>query len=301
MGYQFHILDVFSDQAYLGNQLAVVEAADDLEPEQMLAITREFGFSETVFLQTSKNPVVTSRLRIFTPAQEIPFAGHPTIGTAVLLAELRNKLNDNNSNILMMLEEEIGIVRSVVSVCSDGASYGEFDAPQLPEVITDVPEIDLIADALGLGVIDIGFENHKVSAARAGIPYLYVPVRNVALIREAQPTYPHWVEAFDGFGPFGVYVYCREEGGRRGFHVRMFAPDFGVYEDPVTGSAAVGFASVIERFEGINNQFYETHISQGVEMGRRGAIKLEIEFADVAARLVRIGGHAVRVAEGTLL
>ena len=138
MGHAFHILDVFTDKPLSGNQLCVVMDADDLDVDQMQAITREFGFSETVFLQSSENPVAAARIRIFTPAQEIPFAGHPTIGTAVLLAAISNSNKENDADRLLVLEEGLGAVRCVVSLKENGSGFAEFDAPQLPQLGVDV-------------------------------------------------------------------------------------------------------------------------------------------------------------------
>lgn len=302
MGHKFHILDVFTDQAYGGNQLAIVEDADDLDVFQMQAITREFGFSETVFLQLSENPTAAAKVRIFTPAQEIPFAGHPTIGTAVLLGERKSALSGNSQNALLVFDGGLGPVRCGVSMSSAKATYAEFDTPKLPEKIDTVPETDLVADALGVSLMDVGFENHKVSSAHMGIKYVFVPLKSIQIVRAAAPDFAHWDAAFPSSDPLGVYVYCRDGVmDKTGFHARMFAPTFGVPEDPATGSAAAGFAHVIERFEIDGQQTYETYIEQGYEMGRPSCIKLEVEFANRKMRTVRVGGQAVLVASGELL
>lgn len=301
MGLKFHILDVFTDKAYGGNQLAVIEDAGGLDAGQMQAITKEFGFSETVFLQPSQNPLAEARLRIFTPSHEIPFAGHPTVGVAVLLGVKKANSNGCSSNALIMLEEEIGLVRSVVSLDAGKTPYGEFDAPKMPVVYEDVPEVDLVADALGLSVMDIGFENHTLYSAGLGTRFMFVPLRNIAIVRQVAPDFTYWEQAFGSYGPLGVYAYCRHGvEDDVGFHARMFAPALGVMEDAATGSAAVAFATVIDKFESAPSQQYETMIEQGYEIGRPSRIKLEVEFEDKHMRAVRIGGHAVQVGEGTL-
>ena len=297
MGLKFHIVDVFTDQAFKGNQLAVVEEADDLNSEQMLAITREFGFSETVFLQSSDNPTAVSKLRIFTPKGEIPFAGHPTIGTAVLLGLEKAQHQNCGSDVLLILDEEIGPVRAVVSVLTAKHATAEFDVPVLTTVVESVPEVDLVADALGVDIQDIGFENHKLFSAEIGIRFVYVPLKNRSLVIKAAPNFAYWSAAFSKDNPVGVYVYCR--GGETegaGFHARMFAPDFGIMEDAATGGAAVGFSRLIETFEIDTQHKYETTISQGFEMGRPSLLKLELEFQNKNLKLVRLGGQAVLVA-----
>ncbi len=301
MGYQFHILDVFTDQPFGGNQLAVVEQADDLDEGKMQAIAKEFGFSETVFLQTSENTLASAKLRIFTPAREISFVGHPTIGVAVLLGAQKNAHHEAPADALIMLEEQIGLVRCIVSMEKESVSYAEFDAPCLPSKLNDVPEADLVADALGLGIMDIGFENHKICAVTAGNQFIFVPLRNMTIVRQAEPDLKYWMPAFEKYGPVGVYVYCR--GGiqsHAGFHARMFAPSLGVIEDAATGSAAVGFANVIKDYEVENEAMFETYIEQGFELGRPSLIKLETEFEQHNLRAVRVGGHALRVAKGEL-
>ncbi len=305
MGRQFHILDVFTKERYGGNQLAVVEDADGLADEEMMAITREFGFSETVFLQTSENKLASARVRIFTPAQELPFAGHPTVGTAVLLGEMKNRQASTDADALLLLEEGLGLVRCAVAMVPGKVSYAEFDAPALPERLVKVPSPENVADALGLDYADIGFENHKISAAHMSVQFVYVPLRKSTVVRRAKPDFAYWEDAFGELaegGAVGVYVYCRDEGGQRpGFHARMFAPMLGITEDPATGAAAVGFATVVERFELGSHKVYETQIEQGLEMGRPSLIKLEMDVKDKQVRSIRIGGHAVRVAMGELL
>lgn len=301
MGHKFHILDVFTKERYSGNQLAVVEGADDLSSDDMQAITREFGFSETVFLLKPEKPIASARARIFTPRQEIPFAGHPTIGTAVLLGEQKMAGDGDSSNQLLLLEEGLGLVRCAVVLNPGAVTYAEFDAPALPTRLEDVPEMDLIADALSLGCVDIGFENHKISAAEMSVRFIFVPVRNETVLNQAAPDFSYWDDAFGGQPPLGVFAYCRDEGGANPmFNARMFAPDLGIIEDPATGAAAVAFATVIERFDLGSHTAYETRIEQGRAMGRPSVMKLEMEISDKKARLIRLGGHAVRVAEGTL-
>ncbi len=224
------------------------------------------------------------------------------MGAAVFLAAHRPQLNDNGDKRLLMLDEKIGLVRAAVSLETNGVAYAEFDVPKLPEVLTSVPEADLVADALGISVADVGFENHKISSAFSGVKFIFVPVRTCPVIRQASPDMNFWDQAFQNYAPLGVYVYTRDEAGHRGgFHVRMFAPDMGIVEDAATGSAAVGFATVIQKFEVSKRRYYETFLRQGIEMGRESLIKLEVEFADEGLGKVRVGGHAVPVASGELL
>ena len=301
MGHRFHIYDVFTKKKLAGNQLAIVEDADDLSPSAMQAIAREFGFSETVFLQSSALSVAAARVRIFTPFEELPFAGHPTIGSAIFLATCGPQMNDNGDQMLLMLDQSIGLVRAAVSLGATGAAFAEFDVPELPEVRPSVPEADLVADALGVGVEDVGFENHKILSAELGIKYIFVPLRSSNVVRRACVEPSYWEAAFGPHAPLGVFIYARDEAPARGFHVRMFAPDMGITEDAATGSAAAAFARVVQQFEVVKRRYYETLLRQGVEMGRPSEIKLEVEFDEAGLSKVRVGGHAVRVASGELL
>lgn len=219
----------------------------------------------------------------------------------MLLGLHKAKQQNCGQDVLLILDEEVGPVRSVVSVSSEKSAYAEIDVPQLPKVIEQVPEFDLVADALGLDIQDIGFENHLMTSTQIGIRFVYVPLKNRSLVRKAAPNFAFWSEAFSKKDPVGVFVYCRgSEAEGAGFHGRMFAPDFGIYEDAATGGAVVGFSRLIERFEIDAQRHYETMISQGFEMGRDSFLKLELEIEDRALRQVRLGGNAVLVASGEL-
>lgn len=297
MPYQFHTLDVFTADRFAGNQLAVVMDAGGLTSAQMQSIAREFAISETVFLLPPDNPAHSAKVRIFTPGQELPFAGHPTIGTAVLLASLRGRLAPGMEDAIIVLEETIGVVRIGVRHKSGEAAYAEFDAPKLPEPLAAPMSLDRMADALGVSPGEIGFENHRPSRYSAGVPYSFVPMRGLDSIARAKMISPYWDAAF---GAHGAYLYCRETvHTTTAFHARMFAPDL-TAEDPATGSAAVAFAAVVHRFDDIKDGSRKLLIEQGYEMGRPSEITLEMTVAGGQLRQVRIGGRALRVSSGSL-
>lgn len=169
MGFAYHVLDVFTERRFGGNPLAVVLEADALTAADMQAIAREFNLSETVFVLKATSPGHTAKVRIFTPSQEVPFAGHPTLGTAVLLAELRNSAVRGEHDAIIALEEQIGSVRVGVRLKVGAAHFGEFDAPSLPGPVQPMTEPEEIAAALGLIPSEITFENHKpVRLSRKG-------------------------------------------------------------------------------------------------------------------------------------
>jgi PhzF family phenazine biosynthesis protein len=150
MALPLHTLDVFTDRRFTGNPLAVVLEADDLSTEQMQAVGRELNLSETVFVLKPQNPAHSARVRIFTPERELPFAGHPTIGTAILLAQLRTTPVNGEQDAIIVLEQSIGTVRIGVRLRADQPPFAEFDAPKLPVAAATPPARDRIADALGL-------------------------------------------------------------------------------------------------------------------------------------------------------
>jgi trans-2,3-dihydro-3-hydroxyanthranilate isomerase len=301
MQLQFHILDVFTDTPFTGNGLAVVMDADGLDGTRMQAIAREFNLSETVFVLKPQQPAHTARVRIFTPAREMPFAGHPTVGTAALLAELKASAAQADGDALVVLEEQIGIVRIGVRLRAGAAPYAEFDAPRLPEDGGTAPAPDDLAAALGLIPAEIGFENHRPSRYSAGNSFVFVPVASLEAIGKAQVAPQHWATVMRRQGHTGAFLYCRQTvHTTSAFHARVFAPDSGVPEDPATGSAAAAFAGVVLRFDALPDGTHKRSLEQGYEMGRPSLIELSLQVEGGNLAAVRIGGHAVRIAEGRI-
>jgi trans-2,3-dihydro-3-hydroxyanthranilate isomerase len=299
MRLRFHILDVFTNRRFGGNPLAVVLDADALSGETMQTIAREFNQSETVFVLKAQNPAHSAMIRIFTPSKELPFAGHPTVGTAVLLAEL--KAPEPSHDALVVIEQTIGIVRVGVKLREGQAPFAEFDAPKLPAEAGGLPHVDKLAAGLELLPSEIGFENHKPTCYAAGNAFAFVPVASLDAIARARVSSAHWAAAFQEQGLVGAYLYTRQcIHTTSAFHVRMFAPDVGVPEDPATGSAAVCFAGVIAKFDDLPEGLHRRQVEQGYEMGRPSEIQLTLSSTGGRLTNVRIGGHAVRVAEGTI-
>jgi trans-2,3-dihydro-3-hydroxyanthranilate isomerase len=295
----YHVLDVFTDTRFGGNPLAVVLDADQLDGKRMQTIAREFNLSETVFVLKPENAAHTARVRIFTPAKELPFAGHPTVGTGVLLAGLRAPAGAVSGDALVVLEEQIGPVRVGVRQRAGTAPFGEFDAPRLPKESGVLPSAERLAAALGLIPSEIGFENHKPTRYSAGNTFAFVPLAGLEAMEKARIATTHWDAALpDGTGAF---LYCRQTlHTTSAFHARMFSPAMGVPEDPATGSAAAAFAGVIHRFDTLPDGAHKRVIEQGFEMGRPSLIELSLGIGAGQRETVRIGGHAVRVAEGRI-
>ena len=300
MTHPYLIYDVFTETALAGNPLAIVFDADDLDDHAMQAIAREFNLSETVFLTKATSPVASAGVRIFTPDYELPFAGHPTVGTAIALAQTRDMMSET---ALLVLEEKVGSVRCAVSRRGEGW-FAEFDLPRLPEQLALPVDTGLIAAAIGINPHEIGFENHQPSYWTAGNPFVFIPIAGLDVAARVRLDPHAWAElglVRDSGSLASPYIYCRETVRHdRNFHARMMVPVSGSYEDPATGSAAAAFAGVVHHFDEPVDGPCQVWIEQGVEMGRPSSIRLEMDIASGAISAARIGGHAVKVAEGTL-
>jgi trans-2,3-dihydro-3-hydroxyanthranilate isomerase len=188
-----------------------------------------------------------------------------------------------------------------VRLRTGAAAFGEFDAPKVlagPEVLSQPEEI---AAAVGLNPAELTFENHRPTVLKGAPTFGFVPIANLEAMSKIRVSPVHWARTFTDRGIEGVYFYTRQSvRTQSAFHVRMLAPDLGVPEDPATGSAAVGFAHVIRTFDSLPDGVHKRMIEQGLEIGRPSAIALTMTIHRGKLEAVRIGGHAVRVAEGTL-
>ena len=248
---------------------------------------------ETVFVLAPRETGHRARIRIFTPARELPFAGHPTVGTAVLLT-----LRDNAAiGREFVLEEDIGPVRCTIESCSLAHGSARFTIPQLPTAAGPVPDDATIAAALDLTPSDIGFAEFRPTRWSAGIAFIFVPVAGLAAIARCRPDPARFEAAFGADG--AAYVFCGETiESAHGFHARMFAPGIGIHEDPATGSAAAAFAGMLAAQ--LSDGTHAITIEQGYEMGRPSLIRLAVVVADGKLLSASIGGDAVIVTEGKI-
>lgn len=297
------VYDVFTETPLSGNPLAVVLDSSGLDDAAMQAIAGEFNLSETVFVAPAVNPAHSAAIRIFTPRYEMPFAGHPTVGAAIALAE-RDGLVDAADAALVVLEEKIGDVRCAVARTGGTATYAGFDLPVLSRPLDAALDDAAIAAALGLGPHEIGFENHRPGLWSAGVPYLTVPVSGLDVFSRLRFDGPAWLDFAplrDNGAPASCYVYCRETVRHDSdIHARMFVPGPPVYEDPATGSAAAALSGALHRFDRPDDGTRCCWIEQGMEMGRPSRIRLDMDIEGGAVATARIGGHAVKVAQGML-
>jgi trans-2,3-dihydro-3-hydroxyanthranilate isomerase len=293
---RYFTLDVFTAQRFAGNPLAVVLESDGLNEAGMQAVAREFNLPETVFMLSAQSAGHRARLRIFTPARELPFSGHPTVGTAVLLANLDGGADPRE----LILEEAVGPVLCMVQPGRDGGS-ARFDLPKIPERVGLVRDHANLATALGLAAEDLGCEGLAPEHWTAGNPMTLVPVRGLAAIRRAQPDAARWGAAFGPDDPPGAYLFCREVvDPANDFHARMFAPAMGVPEDPATGSAVAALAGLLAKDGRLADGEHAFAIEQGYEMGRPSLLHLGIEMRAGRLAGATVGGEAVIVSEGRI-
>jgi trans-2,3-dihydro-3-hydroxyanthranilate isomerase len=295
---RFQTLDVFTETALAGNPLAVVLDATGLDDARMQAIASEFNLSETVFVLEPRNAINSARVRIFTPKRELPFAGHPTVGAAALIAHRRASDLLGAQDLRIVLEEPIGDVVCVARRRKGQALAAYFELPKLPERLKDKPPLTAeIAASLGLKPQDIGFDEHEPSLYSAGAPFLFVPIRSLDAIGRTAPGVMPWATKD---GP-ATFVYTREmEREASAYHARMFAGGWGIGEDPATGSAVAAFAGVVQAFDRPSDGEHMMTIEQGFEMGRPSLIALGLVIEDGALVSATIGGSVVIVSSGSL-
>jgi trans-2,3-dihydro-3-hydroxyanthranilate isomerase len=292
---KFFTLDVFTRRRYAGNPLAVVLDPDGLAGAAMQAIAREFNLSETVFVFPPADNAHRAKVRIFTPAAELPFAGHPTVGTAVLL----NRLDGVPGKRDIVLEEGIGPVRCTVEALDAETGRARFELARLPAEVGPAGPAAAIAAALGLDEKDIGFEGFKPARWSAGVEFNFVPLAGLDAMRRCRPDTARWSDGVLGRG--AAFLFCREtaEPGHA-FHARMFAPRGGIPEDPATGSAVAALAGVLAHFTRMPDGAHEFVVEQGYEMGRPSLISLSMTVTGGRLTAGAIAGEAVVVSEGML-
>lgn len=293
----FHTCDVFTDRPFAGNPLAIVLGADALSPAQMQVIAREFNLSETIFVQRPRDPAHTARVRIFFPTAEIPFAGHPTIGCAIHLAQAAASPGDFDS--LITLEEEAGLV-PVRVWRRGGRTEAEFTAPVLPHAVAThtPPDAGQLSAALGLAADEIGFGAHRIGLWQGGPRFLYAPVTSLDALGRARPMERAWSRVTRAAGVDSIYLYTPGDGCD--FRARMFSPAAGIPEDPATGSASAILAAQLLASGALAEGETRLALRQGVEMGRPSEIGLTVMVRNGALEEVRVAGSAVPVSSGQI-
>jgi len=297
--HRFFTLDVFTDVPFAGNQLAVFPDAQGMPENQLQAIAREFNLSETVFVYPPVDPANTARVRIFTPATELPFAGHPTIGTAVLLASLR-RVKRRGGKAQVVLEEGVGAVPVEVGFSGSVPTWAQLTVAKLPEGGPPPPSSVELAATISLEPSDLDAAMQPAGFS-CGVPFLFVPLRDRVALASASPDMGAWRAALADFWAPDLFLFTRdvEQPGSH-FHARMFAPLLGVSEDPATGGAVAALAGYLAASERLTDGRHSWRIEQGFDMGRPSILELESDVRDGIVYTVRVGGNAVIVSEGEL-
>jgi len=294
--YRYYICDVFTETRFGGNQLAVLPQADGLSAQQMQQIAREFNFSETTFVFPPKAGH-TRHVRIFTPAREIPFAGHPNVGTAFVLASA-GELGEIRSSLTVMFEEEAGLVSVAIDAPDGKIASCELTAPQTLSLGKTL-RVELVAAAISIDPKDVVTRTHQPQVASVGLPFVMVELRDRSVLERARIN----ISGFESIAAQGVmpdvFLYTRVSDGFD-IRARMFAPLSGVPEDPATGSANCALAGLLAHYNEQSNGNFSWLIAQGVEMGRPSTLIARAEKRHGVVQTTRIGGASIMVSEGVI-
>jgi trans-2,3-dihydro-3-hydroxyanthranilate isomerase len=300
--FQFLTADVFTDVPFCGNQLAVFPDARAIPEHRMLDVTREFNYSETTFVFPPDDPAHTRRVRIFTPGGEVPFAGHPTVGTAHVLAAI-GEIPLSGDTTRIVLEERVGPVPVAIRSRNGTPTFAQLSVAQLPEIGPPPPPREVLAKVLDLHVDDLLGNAWSPQALSCGLPFLLVPVRDRAAVARARIRMDAWKAALEGAWTQEIFVFAHG-GDRTGshFHARMFAPGLNVPEDPATGSANAALAGYLAArdAQGQRDGTLRWIVEQGFEMGRPSILEVEADVSAGIVTAVRVGGASVLVSEGTM-
>lgn len=290
--------DVFTDRLFGGNQLAVFPDARGIAPELMALIAKEFNYSETTFVLPPDDPSHTAKVRIFTPGGELRFAGHPTVGTAHVLATIGAvKLTGDETKIVF--EEGVGPVPVTIRSKNGQPEFAQLSVAQLPVVGPPPPSVETLAAALSLPVDDLLHGDMSPQTVSCGTPFLLIPLRNRDAVRRARVKLDLFQPALEGYVTSEVMVFAMEaEHPGHDVRARMFAPCLGIAEDPATGSACSGLSGYLAARDPRRDGTLRWIVEQGFEMGRPSILELEADKKDGAITAVRVGGKTVMVQEG---
>lgn len=297
MNRRYVTADVFTDTKFSGNPVAIVLDAQGLSASQMQAIASEFGYSETTFVLPPRNPAHTAWVRIFTPSREIPFAGHPNLGTAFVLAE-KAAARQKPLPDLLVFEEIAGLVP--VRQLKEGAAVvgAELVAP---EPLTRMSQVSAnrVAACLSLTADDVRIDAHAPQVASVGLPFLIVELASRDALRHCVPNLGAFKSLLPIDGAVSIYAYTRDVGVAEAgticdLHARMFTPR--MTEDPATGSATAATAALIAQLRGVSE--LSLCVAQGADMGRPSILFAHVDTRDRRAE-VCVGGRCVSVMEGT--
>lgn len=291
MEFRYVTCDVFTDTRFGGNPLAVLPGAEGLSERQMLQIAREFNYSESAFVFPPERGQ-TRRVRIFTTSGELPFAGHPNVGTAFVLATT-GALGPIDPSVTVTFEELAGLVPIVIQ--RRGESFWcELSAPE-PLTLGPTAPADLVASAVSLAPGDVVTTTHRPQVASVGFPFLMVELRDRAALARARVTMPAFeaLAALSGIDRVHLYVRSGDEVDLR---ARVFTP----LEDAATGSANCALVGLLSHCNAAPDGTVVRRIAQGVEMGRPSLLEGRADKRGGAVVATGVGGASVLVSEGVI-
>lgn len=296
MKYRYYTCDVFTETRFGGNPLAVLPQADRLSEPQMQQIAREFNFSETAFVFPPEAGN-TRKVRIFTPAREVPFAGHPNVGTAFVLASA-GEFGEIRTSLTVTFEEKAGLVPVTIHEAQGKITSCELAAPESLSLGKTLPA-PRVASAVSLATEDIVTKTHHPQVTSVGLPFLITELKDRSALERARVNLGEF-EALrsEGVRP-SVHLYVRATDGFD-IRARMFAPLSGVPEDPATGSANCALVGLLAHYDEQPSGSFSLRIAQGVEMGRPSTLVARAEKKDGVVQGTWIGGASVLVSEGTI-
>jgi trans-2,3-dihydro-3-hydroxyanthranilate isomerase len=289
--------DVFTDTRFAGNPLAVVLDAEGLDDAQMQQVAREFNYSETTFVLPAEHGH-DRRVRIFTPSREVPFAGHPNVGTAFVLASL-GELGDIDDPLVVTFEERAGLVPVSVRRLDGDRIWCELKAPETLSLGPELP-VAAVAAAVGLTSDDLVTDRHAPRVASVGLEFIVAELADRSALERARPD----EVALERLSTLGastadIHLYVADSTGGFDLRARMFAPFDGVAEDPATGSANCALVGLLASLGGTDGE-RSWRIAQGVEMGRPSVLDARAERTGGEVTGVWIGGSCVLVSDGTI-
>ena len=294
--YKYYICDVFTKKRFGGNPLAVLTEAEGLTDKQMQQIAREFNFSESSFVFPPENGN-TSKVRIFTPDVEVPFAGHPNIGTAFVLAS-SGMIGDFHESTEIIFEEKAGLVPILLRKFDDSSIWCELQAPEKLSIGKTVSAEDL-ASAISVDSSDIIVDTHPPQQASVGLPFVIAELKNTQALEQASINIKGFKKLTSQYNTCFVHIYTHSN-DEYDVRTRMFAPFDGMPEDPATGSANCALGGLLTYYNDSASGDFEWKIAQGVEMGRPSYLKARTQKKGGEVTAAFIGGNSVMVSEGII-
>jgi trans-2,3-dihydro-3-hydroxyanthranilate isomerase len=294
---KFFTVDVFTDRQFGGNPLAVFPDATGLPAEQMQAIAAEFNLAETTFVLPPQTPEHTARVRIFTPRAEMPFAGHPNVGTAFVLARLGECHGRPIAGDTLAFEEIAGLVRMDIQKQASTITGARLASPQ-PLAVGDAIPCEVIAQACSIAVDDIETRHHQPRIASCGVPLVMVELKSRETLAAAQPRADVFARHLPRDRATGIHLYVHAKHDGIDIQARMFAPLVGVPEDPATGSANVALIGLLAALASESDLRLERKIAQGVDMGRPSLLEASAEKRQGKVTATYISGSCVPVMQG---